>query len=63
MLTAILAIAFSMRGGRIATMRWLQKLLIVSPLFPFIAIQVGWITAEVGRQHGSCIRRRRVPMA
>ena len=24
MLTAILAIAFSMRGGRIATMRWLQ---------------------------------------
>ena len=50
MLTAILAIAFSMRGGRIATMRWLQKLLIVSPLFPFIAIQVGWITAEVGRQ-------------
>ena len=50
MLTAILAIAFSMRGGRIATMRWLQKLLVVSPLFPFIAIQVGWITAEVGRQ-------------
>ena len=50
MLTAILAIAFSMRGGRIAIMRWLQKLLIVSPLFPFIAIQVGWITAEVGRQ-------------
>ena len=31
-------------------MRWLQKLLLVSPLFPFIAIQVGWITAEVGRQ-------------
>lgn len=50
MLTAILAIAFSMRGGRIVTMRWLQKLLVVSPLFPFIAIQVGWITAEVGRQ-------------
>lgn len=50
MVTAILAIAFSLRGGRIANMRWLQKLLVVSPLFPFVAIQVGWITAEVGRQ-------------
>ena len=31
-------------------MRWLQKLFVISPLFPFVAIQVGWITAEVGRQ-------------
>ena len=31
-------------------MRWLQKLLVIRPLFPFVAIQVGWITAEVGRQ-------------
>lgn len=50
MTTAILAVVFSLRGGRIRSMRWLQKLLLVSPLFPFIAIQVGWITAEVGRQ-------------
>lgn len=50
MITAILAVVFSLRGGRIRSMRWLQKLLLVSPLFPFIAIQVGWITAEVGRQ-------------
>ena len=50
MITAILAVAFTLRGGRIRSMRWLQKLLLVSPLFPFIAIQVGWITAEVGRQ-------------
>ena len=50
MITAILAVVFSLRGGRIRSMRWLQKLLVVSPLFPFIAIQVGWITAEVGRQ-------------
>lgn len=49
-ITAILAVVFSLRGGRIRSMRWLQKLLLVSPLFPFIAIQVGWITAEVGRQ-------------
>ena len=50
MLTVILALVFTLRGGRIRTMRWLQKLLVVAPLFPFIAIQVGWITAEVGRQ-------------
>ena len=50
MVTAILAIVFTMRGGRIRSMRWLQKLFVISPLFPFVAIQVGWITAEVGRQ-------------
>ena len=49
-LTVILALVFTLRGGRIRTMRWLQKLLVVAPLFPLIAIQVGWITAEVGRQ-------------
>ena len=50
MVTAILAIVFSFRDGKIRSMRWLQKLLVISPLFPFLAIQVGWITAEVGRQ-------------
>ena len=50
MITAILAVVFSLRGGRIRSMRWLQKLFVISPLFPFVAIQVGWITAEVGRQ-------------
>ena len=50
MVTAILAIVFSMRGERVRSMRWLQKLFVISPLFPFMAIQVGWITAEVGRQ-------------
>lgn len=50
MLTVILALVFTLRGGRIRTMRWLQKLLVVAPLFPLIAIQVGWVTAEVGRQ-------------
>ena len=50
MLTVILALVFTLRGGRIRTMRWLQKLLVVAPMFPLIAIQVGWITAEVGRQ-------------
>ena len=50
MLTAILAIIFTYHRGKIQKMRWLQKLVLISPLFPFIAIQTGWITAEVGRQ-------------
>lgn len=50
MVTVVLALVFSLGKGRIRSMRWLQKLLVISPLFPFLAIQVGWITAEVGRQ-------------
>lgn len=49
-LTVILALVFTLRGGKIRDMRWLQKLLVISPLFPMIAIQAGWFTAEVGRQ-------------
>lgn len=50
MITAILALVFTYRKGRIAKMRWLQNLVIISPIFPFLAIQSGWITAEIGRQ-------------
>lgn len=51
MISAILAIVFSYRkGGKIKDMKWLQRLILIAPLFPFIAIQTGWITAEVGRQ-------------
>lgn len=49
-ITTILAFIFTYRKGRIKSMRWLQNLAIISPLFPFIAIQAGWITAEIGRQ-------------
>lgn len=50
-LCVILALVFSRKKNeKIKEMRWLQKLLIISPLFPFLAIQSGWITAEVGRQ-------------
>ena len=31
-------------------MRWLQKILVISPIFPMLAIQAGWFTAELGRQ-------------
>jgi cytochrome d ubiquinol oxidase subunit I len=48
----ILALVFSRKKSkhRIENMRWLQRLLVISPLFPLIAIQAGWFTAEVGRQ-------------
>jgi len=50
LVSSILAIVFSFRKGKIKDMKWLQRLLFIAPVFPFIAIQTGWITAEVGRQ-------------
>ncbi len=51
-LCLLLALIFMRKGGKrkASNMRWLQWLLIISPLFPFLAIQTGWLTAEVGRQ-------------
>lgn len=49
-ITTILAFIFTYRKGRIKEMRWLQWLAIISPIFPFLAIQSGWVTAEIGRQ-------------
>lgn len=49
LITVVLALIFQ-RGGKIKDKRWLQRLLFVSPLFPFIAIVTGWVTAEIGRQ-------------
>lgn len=50
MLTVLLALIFGFRKGRVQNMKWLQRLLVISPLFPLIAIQTGWFTAELGRQ-------------
>ncbi|HIW75538.1 MULTISPECIES: cytochrome ubiquinol oxidase subunit I [Gordonibacter] len=50
MITAILAIVFTLRKGKIQNMKWLQRLVLISPVFPLIAIQTGWFTAEMGRQ-------------
>lgn len=49
-LCAVLALVFSRKNGRIKNMRWLQYILLISPLFPFLAIEAGWFTAEIGRQ-------------
>ncbi len=37
-------------GRGLANSKFLQWVMIISPIFPFIAIQTGWLTAEVGRQ-------------
>lgn len=50
MITIILSLVFTLRKGKIRNMKWLQRLVLISPLFPFIAIQTGWFTAELGRQ-------------
>ncbi len=38
------------KNGKLGSKKWVQWILILSPLFPFLAIQSGWVTAEVGRQ-------------
>ena len=43
-------IAAFKKGNKLLDHKWLQWLLIVSPAFPLVAIQSGWITAEIGRQ-------------
>ena len=49
LITVVLALIFQ-RGGKLKDKRRLQRLLFVSPLFPFFAIVTGWVTAEIGRQ-------------
>ena len=48
-LTLILAF-IALRKPSFAKNKWVQRFLIISPLFPFVAIQSGWMTAEMGRQ-------------
>ncbi|WP_251197834.1 cytochrome ubiquinol oxidase subunit I [Anaerotardibacter muris] len=49
-LTLLLALIFTFKGGSIKRMKWLQWIIIISPLFAVLAIQSGWATAEFGRQ-------------
>ena len=50
-LLLVLVLIFTfVKKDAIKNMRWLQKLLIISPIFPMLGIQAGWLTAEFGRQ-------------
>lgn len=44
------AIAAFKKGSKLGSKKWVQWIMILSPLAPFIAIQSGWSTAEFGRQ-------------
>ena len=44
----IVFVAF--KKGKLGEWKWLQRLLVIAPIFPFIAIEAGWFTAELGRQ-------------
>ena len=46
----IVALIVAIARKKIQDWTWLQKLLVISPVFPFIAIEAGWFTAELGRQ-------------
>lgn len=44
------AIVAFKKDGKLGSKKWVQWIMILSPLAPFIAIQSGWSTAEFGRQ-------------
>ncbi len=46
LLITVVAVALK----KLETWKWLQKLLVIAPIFPFLAIEAGWFTAELGRQ-------------
>lgn len=46
----VAAIAAFKKNGTLASKKWAQWLMIISPIFPILAIESGWITAELGRQ-------------
>ncbi len=50
LLIAVLLAAFRLWRGRLWTDRWLLKAIMFSIPLPVAACQLGWVTAEVGRQ-------------
>lgn len=46
----LLLTAIALARKKLQDWKWLQKLLVISPIFPFAAIEAGWFTAELGRQ-------------
>ena len=46
----LLLVLIALVRGTFGKWRWLQKLMVIAPLFPLAAIEAGWFTAELGRQ-------------
>ena len=49
LLLALLA-AFRKKNAGLRKAKWWQVIMVICPVFPFLAIQSGWLTAEFGRQ-------------
>ena len=49
LLLALLA-AYRKKSVGLRKRKWWQVIMVIGPLFPFLAIQSGWLTAEFGRQ-------------
>lgn len=50
-LVLLIILAFiGLRKKKLTSWKWLQWILFISPLFPIVAIEAGWFTAELGRQ-------------
>lgn len=47
---ALALIASYKKGSKLKDKKWWQWILVLSPIFPFLAIESGWTAAEVGRQ-------------
>ena len=46
----LVLVLVALARGTFGRWKWLQKLMVVAPLFPLVAIEAGWFTAELGRQ-------------
>ncbi len=46
----LLLVLLGWRNEAIKNSKLLQKVLIISPIFPILAVEAGWFTAELGRQ-------------
>jgi len=49
-LILIFTLIFTFGKGKVRNKKWFQRILMVAPLVPVLAIQFGWYTAEFGRQ-------------
>ena len=46
----LILVLIGLSRDRFGQWRWLQKLMVIAPVFPLVAIEAGWFTAELGRQ-------------
>ena len=46
----LVLVLVGMKTQKFGEWKWLQKLMVIAPVFPLAAIEAGWFTAELGRQ-------------